>query len=213
MRFGIAGKKKAKLCNVKIQSFKLGQKTTVPAVALRFMVPMSNDVLSQFDPLLRAFLYEKNGQGAKEQKQLEGIPVVSDLPQLRPAGEKLGELNWKDEQTGSKLHIYQGVTGDGDIKLKDGKVHAFKLVPKDGGTTQVFFTFFATDIDAETLGALAVLHQHEVEIELEAPEVVDKQTNLDDSKGEVTGTPGKVARLPRTATTPEDALAAANAVH
>ncbi|MEO8391180.1 hypothetical protein [Polaromonas sp.] len=199
MRFEIAGKAKAKLCNVKIQSHKMGQKHTVPAVALRIMATMSNTVLTQFDKLLKGFLYEKNGAAAAKQQVLDGVEVVSDMPQLREAGSKLGELHWKDEQTGSTLHIYQGVTGDGNIKLRDGKVHGFKLVPKEGGTTQVFFTFFTTDVDAEILGELAVLHQHDIDIELSAPEIVKDKPLLPDEPQEPTGAPGNVTKLQKPA--------------
>lgn len=197
MRFEIVGKTKAKLCNVKIQSHKMGQKNTVPAVALRFMATMSNNVLGQFDKLLKNFLYEKNGSAGAKQQVLDGVDVVSDTPQLRQAGAKLGELHWKDEQTGSKLVIYIGATGHANIVLKDGKVHAFKLVPKEGGTTQVFFTAFFWDLDAETLGDLGVLHQHDVEIELEAPEVVQDTPLLPEEPEAPAGATSKVTRLPK----------------
>ncbi len=204
MRFELIPRTKAKLCRIIIQAFKLGQKNTVPAVAIRIMATVSNNVLLQFDPSLKAFLYEKNGGSGPKQQALDGVDAVTDMPQLRQAGVKLGELNWKDEQTGSKLVIYQGVTGHADIRLKDGKIHAFKLVPKEGGTTQVFFTAFFTDLDAETLGALAVLHQKEVEIELEGPDLAqERQPDLTGDGAGDAGAPSKtgtVTRLPKAGT-------------
>ncbi len=217
MRFELVGKTRAKLCKVENQSKKMGQKNLVPAIKIRVMATVANTVLAMFDPALRTFLYEKNGQGAKEQKQLEGVEVITDLPQLRQAGQKLGALHWADEMTGCKFVIDYGMGGErSNIVLKDCKVDAFKLVPKDGGTTQVFFTVFSTDVDRESLGDLGLLHQHDVTVELEAPDVADKQKTLDTGDaGAATGTPGKVTRLPRTAASPEKAFAdaAAKATH
>lgn len=175
MRFELIGKTRAKLCKVENQSKKMGQKELLPAIKIRIMATVPNTVLEMFDPTLRAFLYEKTAPSDKEQKQLEGIEVVTDMPQLRQAGVKLGALHWEDEQTGCTLVIDFGLGGDSNIVLGDCKVDNFKLVPKDGGTTQVFFTLFSTDVDRETLGDIGMLHQHEVEIELSAPKVAQQQ--------------------------------------
>lgn len=206
MRFQLIGKTRAKLCKVENQSKKMGQKELLPAVKIRVMATVPNTVLEMFDPSLRAFLYEKNGQGAKEQKQLEGVEVVTDLPQLRQAGVRLGALHWTDEQTGCKLVIDYGMGGDSNITLKDCKVDNFKLVPKDGGTTQVFFTLFSTDVDRETLGDVGMLHQHEVQIELTAPEIKQQELKTEPDAAQK-GKKGKPAPQ-----TPEAALAEANGV-
>jgi hypothetical protein len=203
MRFQLIGKTRAKLCKVENQSKKMGQKELLPAVKIRVMATVPNTVLEMFDPSLRSFLYEKNGQGAKEQKQLEGVEVVTDLPQLRQAGVRLGALHWTDEQTGCKLVIDYGMGGDSNIIIGDCKVDNFKLVPKDGGTTQVFFTLFSTDVDRETLGDVGMLHQHEVQIELTAPEVVQEQIKEEEPPA-AKGKKGKPAPQ-----TPEAALAEA----
>ena len=174
MRLEYIGKTKAKLVNVNVLAQKLGQTELRPAISLRFKVTSANDILNQLDPKLRPFLYEKNS-AAQTQGALDGVPVVSDLPALTQAAQKIGALGWDDEQTGCKLHIYQGATGHGDIKLKDGTVDKVKIEPHDGGTVDVFFDFYAADLDAETMGEIAVLHQHEMDIELTAPELVSKK--------------------------------------
>lgn len=211
MRFELIGKTRAKLVKVENQSKKMGQKELVPAVKVRVMATVPNTVLEMFDPTLRAFLYEKTAPNGKEQKQLEGIEVITDMPQLRQAGVKLGALHWEDEQTGCKLVIDYGMGGDSNISIGDCKVDKFKLVPKDGGTTQVFFTLFSTDVDRETLGDIGMLHQHEVEIELTAPKIAEQKPLVEDEPekgtGGAKGKGGKKAAAPAGPLTPEAALA------
>jgi hypothetical protein len=206
MRFELIGKTRAKLCKVENQSKKMGQKELVPAIKVRVMATVPNTVLEMFDPTLRGFLYEKTDGDGKEQKQLEGIEVVSDMPQLRQAGVKLGALHWDEVQTGCTLLIDYGMGGDSNIVLGDCKVDNFKLVPKDGGTTQVHFTLFSTDVDRETLGDIGMLHQHEVEIELTAPVLAQQDLQHDSNPFPVDADEKKAPANPLT---PEAALIAA----
>ncbi|APW38486.1 hypothetical protein RD110_15805 [Rhodoferax koreense] len=196
MRFELIGKTRAKLCKVEPYAKKMGQKDLIPGIKIRVMATVPNNVLEMFDPSLRTFLYEKTPSSVKVQKQLEGIEIVSDLPQLRQAGARLGALHWNDEMTGCVFSIDHGIGGPSNIKLRDSKVDSFKLVAKDGGTTQVFFTLYSTDVDRDSSGALNMLHQHEVEIELTAPQVAQqKSIPLDDKKdeeGEESGAAAKV---------------------
>jgi len=67
MKLEILGKNKAKFTGVKAHSKKLGQKKTIPAAKINIVALMANTIIEQFSPKLRALLYEKNGQGAKEQ--------------------------------------------------------------------------------------------------------------------------------------------------
>lgn len=197
MRFELIGKTQAKLSNVNVLALKMGQTELKPAVSLRFKVTAANDILNKFDASLRPFLFEKNS-AAQTQGALDGIPVVSDLPQLTDAAKRIGPISWDEEQTGCSLVVYQGASGAGDIKLKDGTVDKVKIDPKDGGTVEVSFDFYAADLDAETMGELAVLHQHEMDIELTAPEIISaKQQTLGEDETPLTamqkGTPVKEA--------------------
>lgn len=185
MQFELCGKRKAKLVEVNVESLKLGQTELRPAMSLRWKVTLPNrEVLPMLDATLLPFLYEKNS-AAQTQGTLDGVPVVSDMPQLTAAARKLGSLPWKDEQTGCKLIVYQGVTGDRDIRLKDGTRAIQKLEPREGGTVDVTFDFDVSDLDAETMGDLAVLKNHEPDIELTAPEIVSQaQIDEEDDAGE-----------------------------
>lgn len=171
MRFDLIPKHAAKLVNVNIEALKLGQTELKPAVTLRFKVTAANEILNKFDASLRPFLFEK-GSNAATQGTLDGVAPVSDLPQLTEAGKALGDLNWDGEQTGCTLTVHQAVS---KIKLKDGTVDKVKLCPNDGGSVDVYFNFYAADLDAETMGDLAVLHQHEVDIEVELPAPLQQQ--------------------------------------
>lgn len=191
MRFELIGKTKAKLVSVDVQALKMGQTELKPAISLRFKITAANTILNKFDQSLRPFLYEKKGTAPKTQGDLAGVTPVSDLPQLTEAAKKIGAFGWADEQTGCKLVMYQGVSGQGDIKLKDGTVDKVKIDPHDGGTTDVFFDYYAADLDAETMGEIAVLHQHELDIELLAPEIISAQKSLPSGDSAAPQTPEK----------------------
>lgn len=189
MRIEFIGKTKATITAIDIQSLKMGQTDVKPAVCIHFKVTQANSTLSMFDKKLLSFLFEK-GNGASTQQALEGIPVVSELPQLTAIAQALGAINWDGEQTGSTLKIYQGVTGDQDLKLGDCTVRKVKITPMEGGGVDYDFQVYTSDVDQETIGALGVLKSLTRDIELEAAQAVSaKQRTLDDGKDEKKLTP------------------------
>lgn len=198
MRFQLIGFHAGKLTKVEPFAIKLGQKQTLPAAKLRVMVTGPNKLLEQFDPALRAYLYEKAKADAVTQKTLDGIEVVSDLPTLREPGAKLGALKWDDEQTGCTFTIDHGIGGESNIVLRDCKASNWKIVPLDGGSVQVFFSLHTGELGRDTLGDLDVLHQQDVRFELQAPEPAPAGDLIQDDEG--TPAPGEEY-------TPEKALA------
>jgi hypothetical protein len=188
-RFELIGKSKATVVDIDIQAMKMGQVDVQPAVCLTLRVPRPNAALSMIDATLRDFLYANNAGKPKVQAQLEGVEVVSDKPNLTPAAEALGAIHWEYEQSGCSLKIYNGVSGHGDIKLKDGTVRKLKLEPKEGGTVDCTFQFYTSDVDAETIGELGVLKSLERDIELTAPEIISAQKDIEEED-----TPEKAAR-------------------
>jgi hypothetical protein len=191
MRIEFIGKTKATITAIDIQSLKMGQTDVKPAVCIHFKVTQANSTLSMFDKKLLSFLFEK-GNGASTQQALEGIPVVSELPQLTAIAQALGAINWDGEQTGSTLKIYQGVTGDQDLKLGDCTVRKVKITPMEGGGVDYDFQVYTSDVDQETIGALGVLKSLTRDIELEAAQPASaKQRTLDDGKDEKKLTPAK----------------------
>jgi len=167
MKLEFIGHTKGKVTKVLGFTIKMGQKDTRPAAQMRVMATVPNSILDKFSPGMREFLFEKAKTSEKTQKQLEGIEVVSDLPNLREPGVKLGALHWEDEQTGCTFIVDRAID---PLKLGDCKVNKFKIAPKDGGSVQVFFTLTTGEIDQETAGQLLLLNQTEIVFELTAPE-------------------------------------------
>ena len=211
MRLEFVGKTKGKVTKVAGFTIKLGQKDTRPAARLRVMATVANAILDKFYPGLREFLFEKAKGSEKVQKQLEGVEVVSDLPNLREPGVKLGALHWDDEQTGCTFVIDRATT---PIRIADCKVDKFKIVAKDGGTVNVFFDLTTGEIDHDTAGELLLLNQAEIFFELTAPQVHQQQADIEDEApagkkgGDAPVTPPAAAKSRRggTAVTPIQAL-------
>lgn len=178
MRLEFIGHTKGKVTKVGGFTHKLGQKDTRPGAQLRLMATVANDVLDKFSPGMREFLFEKAKGSEKNQKQLEGVEVVSDLPNLREPGVKLGALHWEDEQTGCTFIVDRAID---PIKVGDCKVSKFKIAPKDGGTVQVFFTLTTGEIDKDVAGQLVLLNQQDIVFELTAPAPLSaKQRDVED---------------------------------
>lgn len=181
MRISFIPKTKAKVIDLKALAPKQGQKDLSNAARIRLLIKAPNSSLDMLDKKARAWLYEK---GNVKQNQLEAVEVVSDTPSLSNIAIMVGDLNWAGEQTGCKLTIHQGVTGDQTIRLKDGIVNKVKTSHKEGGTIEWTLDYYTTDVDAETYGALCMLIKREVDIELEASEVFENQKTIDEANKE-----------------------------
>jgi len=186
MRLSFVPKHKAVIADIDIQSLKQGQTDVVPAVCLTLKMTLANSTLNLLDPTLLPFLFEKGLPAAAQQQVLDGVPVVSDLPQLTDAAVALGSLHWEEEQTGATLKIYEGVTGDRDITLSDCTVRKLKLDPREGGAVDWRLEVYTSDVDQDTIGALAVLKSLTRDIELTAAEAASQQRTLDDSDKKLT---------------------------
>jgi hypothetical protein len=175
MRHEHVGKTKATITGVESHNIGVGAKETRQGLRLTVKLKKPNTILADFHPLLRGIYYEKQGSAAKEQKQLDGIDPVTDLPQLTELGSKLGKITWPDEQSGSTLTVYRGIRDDAAFRLKDGLAHKFRLTMNDGGTVEEEFSFDVADLDSETAGELLLMVGSETDIELAAPEVVQEE--------------------------------------
>lgn len=209
MRLEFIGKTKGKVTKVNGYTIKLGQKDTRDAAQLRVMATVANSILDKFSPGMREFLFEKGKGSEKVQKQLEGVEVVSDLPNLREPGVKLGALHWDDEQTGCTFIVDRAIA---PIKLADCKASDFKIVARDGGTVQVFFTLTTGEIDRETAGDMILLKSKDIMFELTAAQVHQEQQDIEDEpaagkgKGSEAAAPVKSRRGAGTVLTPIAAL-------
>lgn len=207
MRFELSGKTKAKLLMVKPQSRKLGQKDLQAEVKFRVRAMVANTALEMICPGMRQFFYESSNQAATEQKTLDGIQVVTDMPQLKQPGTLFPALRpEKLEQTGSRVTLDYGRGGDANIVLGGATIKNFKILLQDGGMTPIEFDVISTDVDHDTFGSLSMLVNHDTEIEVQAPEVVQDPIPEPEAKADKKpkGKPGPQ--------TPEAALAEAAGV-
>jgi hypothetical protein len=168
MRLEFIGKTKGRITDVAGFTIKLGQKDNRPAAQLHVRATAPNAILDKFSPRIRTLLFEKAAGSEKMQKQLEGIEVVSDLPNLTEEGSKLGTLSWNDEQTGCTFIVDRAID---PLKLRDCKASDFKIRSRDGGTVQVDFTLVTGEIDRDTAGDLLLLKDTDIMFELEAAQV------------------------------------------
>lgn len=173
MRLEFIPKHHAKILSIEPLCEKRGQTDTVPAVAVILRLSLPTDKLSLLDATLRAFLFKP---GEQAQGELEPTLILTD------AAKAIGAFGWDGEQTGTKLNVYYGISGDMNFRLTDGTVNKVKVTPKDGGWDLELRYYSARDIDEEVLGGLGVLKNHEVDIELVPPEIVDEQPDLLDEE-------------------------------
>lgn len=132
-----------------------------PAFDLKLICAMPNDVLIEFHPELRQFLYKKpEDPDLAEQGQPETLSALR-FP-------KLGKLKWDFESEGYSLRVAYGIGGPSDIKLSDCKVHKVSFEPQNGGTVSVSCTVIAHPETAD-VGRLCELIQQTVEMDLTPP--------------------------------------------
>lgn len=182
MKIEFTGKTKAIISDIDIQSLKKGQTDVVPAVCITLKATLANSTLAMLDASLLGFLFEKGMPADLNQQVLDGIPVVSDMPKLTEAAVALGALSWDGEQTGATIKIYQGVTGDDDITLRDCTVRKVKVEPVEGGAVEWRFEVYTPDVDEHTIGALGVLKSLTRDIELVPAQPVDDQRELEEEE-------------------------------
>lgn len=135
----------------------------VLAVDLSISFKASNDVLSEFDPYLKAAFYTK-GDAA----QGELIDDANYLPTLKfPL---LHALKWEKEYAGYELIVHLGLGGkNSDVEMIECQVDNFKFDLQDGGSVITSFRVIAHPQEKD-LGKLCALIQQEIEVTLLPPE-------------------------------------------
>lgn len=158
---------KAKLSSVNVRA-ELHGKEPVPAADFKFTVDAANEVLSEFHPMLRAFLYAKSEASESPQGSLDGVAPVSDLTALRFP--KLAPLAWMVDQAGMTLTVDYGLGGESNIELSDCTATDFSIKAKEGGTVELTFKVQKSHPDERAMAKLCGLVKHDVHIILTAPE-------------------------------------------
>ena len=143
----------------------------VPACDLKFEITGSNDLLSEFHPSLKSFLYERPAE-----------PDLADdgksLTQLR--FKLLGSLKYAAEFVGYTLRVHWGVSGHDDIVLGDCEVDGFRFDRQDGGSVTVGYRVIAHPSERD-MGRLCGMIQREIEISLLEPDAAPLFEKSDDA--------------------------------
>jgi hypothetical protein len=153
---------KAKLVNLNPRSELHGTDHKL-AVDLSLEITQSNDVLSEFHPALKSFLYDK-GDAAQQ----ELIKDAAHLPALRFSNLKM-PIGWNAELKGYLVTVHYGIGGKSDVVLADCEVDNFKFDCKEGGSVTLKFRAIAHPTP-EQVGIQAGLIQQEIDMSLQPPE-------------------------------------------
>lgn len=185
MQFDLGQATKAKVLDVQVLSQKNRQPDENPGAKISLELQLTNHVLDSFDPSLRAFLFTKGpGSVSAKNATLDGIPEVSDLPNLSPAAMKIPVLRWNQELSGYRLVIDQGLGGKkSDLEVTDCLLSGFRFFPKEGGTLIAKCIVESANVDGKQWGVLAKLKSRPVEILLRAPAEAQKKLPLEKPAG------------------------------
>jgi hypothetical protein len=151
----------AKLTNVNPRNKLHGEEHHL-AADLNFEIAVSNDVLSEFSPTLKASLYRKLEKG--EGDLLPEEPGT--LSKLKHP--EMGAIKWANELTGYEAMIHWGATNTQNIRLIDCAVDKFRFECQDCGTVIVQFRVIAHPEPSE-LGRMCEMIQQNVVLSLVEP--------------------------------------------
>jgi hypothetical protein len=160
-----------------------------PGVKALVEMQLPNDALDYFDPTLKQLLYEKSGQPKDRQSKLEGVPVISDAPNLTQVGIKIGKFVWHQDMTGYTAAIVRG-TGAAPanvLKLTDCILSNWRLALKEGGTVTARFNVEAPAVPDHGWILLAALKSREFDITLHPPEVDQRDLDAEEKAREKMG--------------------------
>lgn len=133
----------------------------VPVAYIGMQIKVCNDVLSEFDPLLKSSLYAKADQADVE---------PGHLPSLKFP--KMGAIKWAHELVGYGMTIHHGATEKDNILLDGCDIDKIKFDCQDGGTVVMSFRVVVHP-DERAAGRLCGMIQQDVEITLTPPEAAE----------------------------------------
>ena len=152
---------KTQLASVNARAELHGQEKK-PAFDLKLICAMPNDVLIDFHPELRSWLFKPSDEPDLVEQADPGALTALRFP-------KLGAQKWDFDAGGYSLRIAYGIGGPSDIFLSECKVHKVSFVCQQGGTVSVQCTVIAHP-DSAVVGRLCEMIQQTVEMDLTAPE-------------------------------------------
>jgi len=144
----------------------------VPGADLKIQITVSNDILAEFHPALKASLYRAPHPGEMDMvdqaEQDDGPPPLTRLT----FGGKLHAFKWDDEMVGATFTVHYGTGGKSDIVLEDATVDSFQIEPMDGGSVTISFRVKCNP-DEKAVGKLSRLMGYEIEFSIEPPSAAE----------------------------------------
>lgn len=134
----------------------------VPAVTIAVELTGANTLLDSIDPKIRQALY----MAVEGQEQLPGVEPAT--PVLRCNSFDKHTLTVSHE--GWTLAVDDGIDDTTPMVFGGCKVDKLTVDAKQGGSVVLRFRIGTSDLDAERLGKLGMLHGHSMWITLKAPE-------------------------------------------
>lgn len=139
----------------------------VPAGDLKLRVKASNTMLDQIDPALRRMFYRATNAKVREAQGTIPGTEATDTP--AKATNRVDDVDILYEVPGYVLRVYHGIGDDPYIALHDVTIDKVAATLFEGGTVEIEFRARAT-VDAEQSGALHMLLQSDIDIDLIPPE-------------------------------------------
>lgn len=134
----------------------------VPAVSIAVELTGANTLLDSIDAEIRLALYKP----VDDQDQLPGVEVAT--PVLRCNSFDKHTLTAAHE--GWTLCVDDGIDDTTPMTFGGCKVDRLQVEAKQGGSVVLRFRIGTSDLDADRLGKLGMLHGHSMWITLKAPE-------------------------------------------
>jgi hypothetical protein len=134
----------------------------VPAVTIAVELTGANTLLDSIDPKIRHALYV----AVEGQEELPGVEPAT--PVLRCNSFEKRTLTAAHE--GWALAVDDGIDDTKPMLFGGCKVDRLQIEAKQGGSIILRFRIGTSDLDAERLGKLGMLHGHSMWITLKAPE-------------------------------------------
>lgn len=164
-------RKIGQFANFNLRPEKHGEEN-VPGADLKIAITVSNDILSEFHPSLKASLYRAPHPSEMDMvdkaEQEDGPPPLTRLT----FGNKLHAFKWDDEIVGAAFTVHYGTGGKSDIELDDATVDGFQIEPMDGGSVTLSFRVKCNP-DEKAVGKLSRLMGNEIEFSLVPPEATE----------------------------------------
>jgi hypothetical protein len=176
--FELAVMTKAKLTEVIVLSQKNRQPEENPGAKLTLELTLPNHSLSMFDGGLKSSLFTKAGgaQNKAAQATLDGVEVVSDMPNLSGVGSRIGAFTWHHDLTGYSLVIDLGLGGKkSNLEIEDCSLSGWKITPKEGGSVLIKVNVESADVSESAFGRLAKMKSRDIQVLLAAPEVTQQE--------------------------------------